>query len=117
LKKGGKTSIFAGNNRLNKTRLYATSHITIIYDIIIVSFHVGVQKRDGIVYYFQGGFPFYHHREGDRQSFKYIVCQMLVIGMATRSEISRTFKIPEHSISRWRKLFEENRGGYFFSKP
>ncbi|MDR1056846.1 MAG: helix-turn-helix domain containing protein [Prevotellaceae bacterium] len=86
-------------------------------DMIIVSFHVGVQKRDGIVYYFQGGFPFYCHREDDRQSFKHVVCQLLANGMATRSEISRAFRIPECSISRWNKLFEENGEGHFFSKP
>jgi hypothetical protein len=85
-------------------------------DMIIVSFHVGVQKRNGIVYYFQGGFPFYRHKESDRRSFKHIVCQLLANGMATRSEISRAFRIPERSISRWKKLFEENGEGYFFSK-
>ncbi|MDR1054465.1 MAG: hypothetical protein LBL90_01250, partial [Prevotellaceae bacterium] len=63
-------------------------------DMIIVSFHVGVQKRNGIVYYFQGGFPFYRHMEDDRQSFKHVVCQLLVNGMATRSEISRAFGYP-----------------------
>jgi hypothetical protein len=86
-------------------------------DMIIVSFHVGVQKRNGIVYYFQGSFPFYRHKEADRQSFKHIVCQMLANGMATRSDISRAFKIPGRSISRWKKLFDENGEGIFFSKP
>jgi hypothetical protein len=86
-------------------------------DTTLINYRIGVRKVNGTVYYVQGGMPFYCHMENSRNSFKHIVCQMLVNDMATRSEIARAFKIPERSISRWRKLFEENGKGYFFSKP
>jgi hypothetical protein len=35
-------------------------------DMTIVNLQVGVQKRDGMVYYFNGSLPFYQHREDDR---------------------------------------------------
>ena len=34
----------------------------------IVNLHIGVQKRNGMVYYFNGSLPFYHHRADDRAS-------------------------------------------------
>ena len=85
-------------------------------DMTIVSLHVGVVKREGSVYYFQGCYPFYHHREDDRASFKHIVCQLLSNNMAGRSEIARAFGVPERSISRWLALFKEKGGNVFFSK-
>jgi hypothetical protein len=60
-------------------------------DMTIVNHHVGVRKREGSVYYFQGMLPFYQHKESDRESFKHILCQMLVNGVASRSELSRAF--------------------------
>jgi hypothetical protein len=85
-------------------------------DMTIVNQHVGVIKREGIVYYFQGILPFYQHIEGDRDSFKHIICQMLLNDVATRGELSRAFKIPSRSISRWLALSKEHGSGYFFSK-
>jgi len=86
-------------------------------EIMLINSHIGVAKRDGMVYYFQGSFPFYHHREDNRSSFKHIVCQMISNNMAKRCEIARVFKIPARSISRWLVLFKEEGEGYFFSKP
>ena len=85
-------------------------------EMTIVNLHIGVIKREGIVYYFQGTLPFYQHKETDRESFKHILCQMLQNGAATRSELSRAFKIPGRSISRWLALSKEQGSGYFFSK-
>jgi hypothetical protein len=85
-----------------------------IDEMTLINNHIGVIKKDGIVYYFQGTFPFYRHGEKNRSGFKEIVCQLLITGMASRSEIARAFKIPERSISRWLSLFKENGEGYFF---
>jgi hypothetical protein len=86
-------------------------------DMTIVNLHLGVIKRDGMIYYYQGTLPFYHHREENRSGFKHVICQILSTGIATRSELSRAFKIPERSISRWLSQFEAHGGDYFFSKP
>jgi hypothetical protein len=85
-------------------------------DMTIVNTHIGVIKREGVVYYFQGMLPFYQHKETDRDSFKQIICQLHQNGAATRSELSRAFKIPERSISRWISLYRTHGSGYFFSK-
>ena len=85
-------------------------------DMTLINIHVGVQKRNGKVYYFTGCLPFYHHHEDDRDSFKHIVCQMLSNGKVSRSEIAKAFKIPARSISRWMEAFTKEGEGCFFRK-
>jgi hypothetical protein len=83
-------------------------------ELTIVNEHIGVSKRDGMVYYFRGAYPFYHHREDNRSAFKHIICQLLSNGIARRSEVSKAFCIPERSISRCPALFKEHGENYFF---
>jgi len=85
-------------------------------DMTLINSSVGVQKRDGKVYYFHGSFPFYHHREENRNGFKHIVCQMLSNGKATRAELSKAFHVPARTISRWMVSFKEEGEGCFFDK-
>jgi hypothetical protein len=85
-------------------------------DMTIVNLHVGVQKRDGMVYYFNGFLPFYQHREDDRSSFKHVVCQILSNNLATRVQISSAFQIPARSISRWLAEFKQGGEKGFYSK-
>ena len=85
-------------------------------DLTIVNLHVGVQKRDGMVYYFNGFLPFYHHRENDRLSFKHVICQMLSNHLATRAQLSTAFHIPARSISRWLADFKQEGELCFFVK-
>jgi hypothetical protein len=85
-------------------------------DMTIINLHVGVQKRQGMVYYFNGSLPFYQHRENDRASFKHVVCQMLGNGLATRAQLSRSFQIPERSIGRWLASFKSEGEGGFYGK-
>jgi hypothetical protein len=85
-------------------------------DMTIVNLNVGVKKRDGMVYYFNGFLPFYHHREDDRSSFKHVICQMLSNNLATRSQLSDAFQIPVRSISRWLSEFKEEGEAGFYAK-
>jgi hypothetical protein len=82
----------------------------------IVPLNVGVQKRDGMVYYFNGFLPFYQHRENDRSSFKHVICQMLSNKLATRAQLSDAFQIPVRSISRWLADFKEEGEAGFYAK-
>ena len=85
-------------------------------DMTLINRHVGFQRREGMVYYFFGMTPFYHHREDDRSSFKHVICQMLSNNIATRVEIHRAFGIPERGISRWLAKFKTEGEDCFFKK-
>jgi hypothetical protein len=85
-------------------------------DMTIVNLHIGVQKRNGMVYYFNGCLPFYQHREDDRSSFKHVICQMLSNNLATRVQLSDAFQIPSRSISRWLAEFKLRGESGFYGK-
>jgi len=85
-------------------------------DMTIVNLHVGVQKRNGLVYYFNGSLPFYQHREDDRSSFKHVICQMLSNSLATRAQLSTAFQIPSRTISRWLADFKRDGEVCFYTK-
>ena len=85
-------------------------------DMTIVNLQVGVQKRAGMVYYFNGFLPFYQHREEDRSSFKHVICQMLSNNLAIRAQLSSAFQIPSRSISRWLAEFEQKGESGFYVK-
>jgi len=85
-------------------------------DMTRVNLHLGIQKRNGMVYYFNGFLPFYHHREDDRSSFKHIICQILSNNLATRAQLSSAFHIPERSISRWLYDFNQKGEKCFYEK-
>jgi len=85
-------------------------------DMTIVNSHLGVAKRNGMVYYFNGYLPFYQHRENDRSSFKHVICQILSNKLATRAELSSSFQIPSRSISRWLVEFKQEGEKSFYVK-
>jgi hypothetical protein len=85
-------------------------------DMTIINLHLGVQKHNGMVYYFNGMLPFYQHREDDRSNFKQVICQMLINEAATRSQLSTAFQIPERTISRWLSAFKQDSGKCFYVK-
>jgi len=85
-------------------------------DMTIVNLYVGVKKRNGVVYYFNGSLPFYQHREDDRSSFKHVICQMLSNNLATRAQLSSAFQIPARSISRWLAEFKRSGEVGFYLK-
>jgi hypothetical protein len=73
-------------------------------DMTIVGLHVGVVKREGTVYYFQGCYPFYHHREDDRASF--ILHAALFCDMSAESR-------KQEAVGRWR--YKPPCGSYLLS--
>lgn len=65
------------------------------------------QKQGDEVYYFNGMMPIFHHHVDDVQSFKMIVSQFYVNGVATQSEISKAFKVPAITLKRAAKIYRE----------
>ncbi len=64
------------------------------------------QKEDGRIYYFNGSqLPLFSHAEEDIPSFRMILSQFYVNGVATQSEIVKTFGIPPITLKRAVKTF------------
>jgi transposase len=72
------------------------------------------EKRDGMVYYFHGGFPVFCHAEEDRQSFRMFTSQLVVNGNCKQVDIVRAFGVSEISMKRYVKKYREGGPAAFF---
>jgi hypothetical protein len=83
-------------------------------DINLINTYIGVQKRNGIVFYFNGAMPIFQHPENDLSSFRLFTSQLIVNGNAKQSEIVRAFDISAISVKRWVKKYREQGAESFF---
>ena len=83
----------------------------------LINNHVGFEKRDGVVYYFNGTMPVYQHAEDDIRSFRLFTSQLIVNGNASQSEIVKAFGVSAISVKRWVKKFREEGAESFFLSP
>lgn len=78
---------------------------------------VGVQMKEGTVYYFNGSMPIFMHRQSDIDSFRYITSQLIVNGACKQKEIVDCFGVSDISVKRWVKRYKESKElGAFVSK-
>jgi hypothetical protein len=73
------------------------------------------KKENGVVTYFNATMPVFQHAEDDLQSFKMIVSQFYVMGVAKQAEIVTAFGVNSLLIKRAVKLFREKGPQGFFS--
>ena len=78
---------------------------------------VGVQKKEGTVYYFNGSMPIFKHLESDIDSFRYITSQLIINGVCKHKEIVNCFGVSDISVKRWVRRYKESKElGDFVSK-
>ena len=73
-----------------------------------------IQKKNGIVYYFNGAMPVFQHPENDYSSFRLFTSQLVVNGNVTQMEIVRAFNVSAISVKRWVKKYRKNGAEGFF---
>jgi len=83
-------------------------------DIKLINTYIGVQKRNGIVYYFNGMMPIFQHSDFDLSSFRLITSQLVINGNAKQVEIVRAFNVSSISVKRWVKKLREKGAIAFF---
>jgi len=74
------------------------------------------KREDGVVTYFSATMPVFHHGLDDIPTFKMILSQFYVLGMAKQSELVSAFGINARLLKRAVKLFRE-RGAQGFFEP
>ena len=83
----------------------------------MVNHLIGVQERDGTVYYFNGSMPIFHHGQNDLDSFRFITSQLITNGVCKQKEIVSCFGVSAISVKRWIKRYKESKElGDFVSK-
>ena len=77
---------------------------------------MGVQERDGIVYYLISGMPIYSHSPEDIQAFRYFTSNLIHQGLCQNVEIERAFGVSEDSVRRaLRKFKTQGEAGFLDS--
>lgn len=83
-------------------------------DIELINNHIGFQKKDGIVYYFNGMMPVFQHSEDDYAGFRLFTSQLVVNGTVKQMDIVRAFGVSKVSVKRWVKKYREKGMEAFF---
>ena len=83
-------------------------------DIELINNHIGVQKKNDIIYYFNGCMPIFQHPESDYSSFRLFTSQLVVNGNVKQMDIVRAFNVSAISVKRWVKKYREKGAEGFF---
>ena len=85
--------------------------------VVHINANLAFKKEDnGRVYYFNGHeSPLFSHAEDDMQSFKMIISQFYVNGIAKQAELVKAFGIPPITMKRAVKIFREKGPAGFFN--
>ena len=80
-----------------------------------ISDNLAYKKEKDRIYYFNGHeLPLYSHHQDDHVSWRMILSQFCVHGLAKQSEVIRAFGIPSITMKRSVKLFREKGAAGFF---
>jgi hypothetical protein len=85
------------------------------YDATSINPVSGFCRKEEIVYYFNGMMPIFSHPVDDLNSFRLIISQLVVNGIASQAEIVRAFGVSKISIKRYVKCYRKEGSGGFFS--
>jgi len=77
---------------------------------------LGLFEKDGYVYYLHNGSPIYCHDKEDRNSYRFIVGNLICNKLCTISEFHASLGEGRKNIERYAKTFREKGAGYFFSR-
>jgi len=83
-------------------------------EIELINIYIGVVKKRGTIFYFNGVMPVFQHSENDYASFRLFTTQLVVNGNATQAEIVRAFGVSPSSVKRWVKKYKEKGPEAFF---
>lgn len=74
----------------------------------LINMHLGFQKKEDTVFYFNGGMPIFQHSKDDHDSFRLITSQFIVNGNCKQMDIVRSFGVSKISVKRWVKKYRES---------
>lgn len=73
----------------------------------LITANIGYQREGGQITYFNGMMPVFTHEVVDTASFKMIVSQFYINGIAKQAEIVDAFGIKPLALKRWVKKYRE----------
>lgn len=77
---------------------------------------VGVYTKEGFVYYLHNGSPVFCHSKDDRNSYRYILANLVVNGLCNATELGHALGVNVRNVQRYAIALRENGIGYFFNR-
>lgn len=75
-------------------------------DMGFINHLLGVQEKEGTVWYFHSGAPIFSHDKDDLNSFRYITSNLILMGRCRNKDIIEFFGVSSDSVRRWKKIFQ-----------
>ncbi len=77
---------------------------------------VGIFEKGGMVYYLHNGSPILCHSKEDMNHYRYVVANLVEMGLCQPSEISRALGVSNRNIQRYAKTLREQGTDWFFNR-
>ena len=85
-------------------------------DTKLINTTLGFRSQDDYVYYLHNGNPIYCHRNDDRNSYRFILGNLICNHLCTITELHESLGEPRKNIERYAKAFSEKGAEHFFSR-
>jgi transposase len=83
--------------------------------VVRINGRLAVEKKEGMVFYFNYQNPIHVHKEEDRNAFRYITASLVVSGMCKIYELAKALGVKRRNIERYSKHLKEDGMQYFFA--
>lgn len=82
----------------------------------LINSSIGFFIKDNFVYYLHNGSPIYCHAKDARDSYRFILANLVVNDMCSCSEISRALGIQVKNVQRYAQDLRKHGMSYFFNR-
>ncbi|GHT40173.1 hypothetical protein FACS189437_05410 [Bacteroidia bacterium] len=82
----------------------------------LINDSLGFREQDGFIYYLHNGNPIYCHGKEDRNSYRFIVGNLIVNQLCSIKELSEALGEGRKNVERYAKSFREKGADYFFAR-
>ena len=83
---------------------------------VLINDCLGFRCQDGFVYYLHNGSPIYCHGEGDKNSRRFILGNLVVHELCTITELAEALGEGRKNIERYAKTLREKGAAHFYAR-
>jgi hypothetical protein len=82
----------------------------------LINHSLGYFEKEAFVYYLHNGNPIYCHSMSDKNSYRFILGNLVTNRLCTITELHESLGEPRKNIERYAKTFREKGAGHFFGR-
>lgn len=82
----------------------------------LINGSTGILSKDDFIYYLHNGTPIFCHHKDDKKNYRFILANLIEIGLCEAGELSQVLGVPHRNINRYYKQFKEKGAQSFFGK-